>query len=117
MDTFDIINVRKSYMLIALTIVKGNVPHPKRLTLEQWKIDTVRTVHSFSHMCKIDSDFVSDKRFECYVKELVLLGHINTTKDTYALNELGMKYVHSRYISRGIYMKERTESEDDDVRI
>lgn len=112
MNTFDVVNARKAFMLIALAVVKDNIPHPKRLSLEDWKMDTLRVIHSYSNLCNIDSDFVSDHRFMFYVQEIICLGYLDNSKETYALNADGMAYVYRRYISQGIYMKERKEEDE-----
>lgn len=113
MKTFDVVNARKSFMLIALVLVKDNTPYPKRLTLEEWKIATTRVVYSFKDVHDFSSDFVSDIRFMQYVNHLMILGHVHVIDDMYSLTEIGKIYVHVRYISSGIYMKERTDPVED----
>lgn len=113
MDVEAVSNSRKSFMLIALVLVKDNTPHPRVLTLEEWKLATVRVVLSFKDVHEFSSDFVSDNRFMQYIKDLTFLKLVEKRKDSYLLTEPGKIYVHDRYISNGIFMKERTDPVED----
>lgn len=112
MNTFDVTNARKSFMLIALVVVKDGIPYPKRLTYEEWRLSTTRVLFSFQDLHDFSSEFVMDGRFMQYIKDLSFLELIDKAKGAYALTESGKLYVHDRYISNGIYMKERKDPEE-----
>jgi hypothetical protein len=107
MDIAEEVNARKSFMLIALYVVKDGIPYPKILSVGDWKIDTMRVLHAYSDLHPFDDSFVSDERFAAYVRELKSLGLVVKDRDgDYQLTEAGRIYTVDTFISNGIYLKE-----------
>lgn len=61
MNSHDITNQSKSLMLIGLSVLRRDIIFSKRLDINEWKVDTLRVLHSLRNdLPKFDYGFITN---------------------------------------------------------